>query len=188
MDKAKTIIITFAMKPMLNSRGGKALWEHSIRAAVGCEYLAKEFKIMDPSEAFVIGFLHDIGKMVLNVKNPMVYKKVTALVDKGANLLDVENMFFGSNHADVGFLLAKKWQLPIVVINGIKYHHQPQQSSMANFVYLIYVADILAQEQDKDVILDPEIMKNSNIQLDDVQAYRETIMSKANTLLTSLSK
>ena len=59
---------------------------------------------------------------------------------------------------------------------------------MANFVYLIYIADILAQEQDKDVVLDPEIMKNSNIQLDDITAYREAIMSKANTLLASLSK
>ena len=188
MDQAKNIIITFAMKPMLTSRGGKALWEHSIRAAIGAEYLAREFKIMDPSEAFVIGFLHDIGKMVLTVKNSMVYKKVVELVEKGANIIDVENMFFGSNHADVGFLLAKKWQLPIVVINGIKYHHQPQQSSMANFVYLIYIADILGQEQDKDVVLDPEIMKNSNIQLDDVQLYREIIMNKANTLLASLSK
>lgn len=188
MEQAKNIIITFAMKPMLTSRGGKELWEHSIRTAVGCEHLAKEFKLMDPSEAFVIGFLHDIGKIVLNVKNPIVYKKAVDLVAKGANILDVENMFFGTNHCDVGFLLAKKWQLPIIVINGIKYHHNPQSSSMANFAYIVYIADKIAQNIKLDVQLDPDIMKNSNIQIDDYKACRETILSKASILLASLSR
>jgi len=188
MEQAKNIIITFAMKPMLTSRGGKELWEHSIRTAVGCEHLAKEFKLMDPSEAFVIGFLHDIGKIVLNVKNPVVYKKAVDLVAKGANILDVENMFFGTNHCDVGFLLAKKWQLPIVVINGIKYHHNPQSSSMANFAYIVYIADKIAQNSKLEVHLDPEVMKNSNIELNDFEAYRETILSKAAILLASLSR
>ncbi len=187
MDQAKNIIITFAMKPMLTSRGGRVLWEHSIRAAVGCEYLAQEFKIMDPAEAFVIGFLHDIGKIVLNMKNPIVYRRVTDLVNKGANILDVENMFFGTNHSDVGFLLAKKWQLPIVVVNGIKYHHQPQLSSMSNFAYIVYIADKLTQDKSRGILLDPEIMKNSNIEIGDPRLYRENIMSRAEILLSSLA-
>ena len=188
MDQAKNIIITFAMKPMLTSRGGKDMWEHSIRSAVACEYLAKEFKVMDSSDAFVIGFLHDIGKIVLNMKNQMVYKKVIDLVNRGANILEVENMFFGTNHCDVGFLLAKKWQLPVVVNNGIKYHHNPQASSMANFAYIVYIADKLAQARDEDVVFDENMLKDSNIKLDDVQAYRETIITKAGILLTSLAR
>lgn len=188
MDQAKNIIITFAMKPMLTSRGGKEMWEHSIRTAVACEYLAKEFKIMDSSDAFVIGFLHDIGKIVLNMKNQAVYKKVMELVERGANILDVENMFFGTNHCDVGFLLAKKWQLPVVVNNGIKYHHNPQFSSMANFAYIVYVANKLAQVKEEDVVLDENIMKDSNIKIDDILAYRATVLSKAGILLSNLAK
>lgn len=186
MEQAKNIIITFAMKPMLTSRGGKVLWEHSIRTAVGCEYLAKEFKLMDPSEAFVIGFLHDIGKIVLNVKNPLIYKKAVDLVAKGANIIDVENMFFGTNHCDVGFLLAKKWKLPIVVINGIKYHHNPQNSSMANFAYIVYIADKIAQNTKREIKLDAKIMKNSNIQIEKFDVCREIILKKADVLLASL--
>lgn len=188
MDQAKNIIITFAMKPMLTARGGKAMWEHSIRTAVGCEHLAKEFKLMDSSDAFVIGFLHDIGKIVLNVKNPVVYRKIEEFVNKGANVLDVENMFFGTNHSDVGFLLAKKWQLPVVVNNAIKYHHNPQNSSMANFAYIVYIADKLAQDKKKPIELDEEIMKNSNIQIDNPEAYKETIHNKADVLLASLAR
>lgn len=188
MEQAKNIIITFAMKPMLTSRGGKALWEHSIRAAVGCEYLAKEFSLMDPTEAFVIGFLHDIGKIVLNMKNPVIYRKVIELVHKGANILDAENMLFGTNHCDVGFLLAKKWQLPIVVINGIKYHHNPQASSMSNFAYIVYVSDRLTQDKDIAIKLDDEIMKNSNILISDPEIIRANILARASILLSSLSR
>ena len=143
---------------------------------------------MDSSDAFVIGFLHDIGKIVLNMKNQVVYKKIMELVARGANILDVENMFYGTNHCDVGFLLAKKWQLPIVVNNGIKYHHNPQFSSMANFAYIVYVADKLAQTRDEDVVFDENIMKDSNITIDDIQAYREAILSKAGILLSSLAR
>lgn len=188
MDQAKNIIITFAMKPMLTTRGGKTLWEHSIRAAVACEHIAKEFKLMDPTEAFVIGFLHDIGKIVLNMKNPIIYRKVEDMVAKGAKVVDAENMFFGANHCDVGFLLAKKWQLPIVVINGIKYHHNPQASSMANFAYLVYIANILTQERGSNTVLDPEVMKNSNIQIESPDVLRQTILSRASLLLASLSR
>ena len=186
MDQAKNIIITFAMKPMLTSKGGKALWQHSIRTAVGCEILAKEFRIMDPAEAFVIGFLHDIGKLVLGMKSPAIYAKVKEMVDKGANILETENMFFGTNHSDVGFLLAKKWQLPIVVVNGIKYHHSPQASSMSNVAYIVYIADKLTQDVLSDKAFDEEIMSHCNINIESPRLWREQIMQRSALLLSSL--
>jgi len=187
MDHAKNIIITFAMKPMLTSRGGKKLWEHSIRTAVGCELLAKELKLMDPAEAFVIGFLHDIGKLVLDMKNPATYEKAKAMAEKDGNILDAEEMFFGTNHSDVGFLLAKKWQLPIIVINGIKYHHTPQASSMPNVAYVVYIADKLTQDKIDGNIFDEEIMEHCSINIDSPLYWREQIMNRSSLLLSSLS-
>src|SRR5574344_1298577 len=73
MNKAKNIIMTVAMRPMLTSQGDKILWAHSITTAVGCEYLAKYLKVMDVDDAFVIGFLHDLGKIVLKLQNSGFY-------------------------------------------------------------------------------------------------------------------
>ena len=67
MNQAKNIIVAIAMKPMFSSEENKELWEHSITAAVGCEYLASNLNITDSEEAFIIGFLHDIGKIILNM-------------------------------------------------------------------------------------------------------------------------
>ena len=68
MMKAKNIIMSLALKQMMTAQGSRELWEHSIQCAVASEILAKEYKVINPDDAFVIGFLHDIGKMLL--KNP----------------------------------------------------------------------------------------------------------------------
>ena len=54
--------------------------------------------------------------------------------------------------------------------------------------YIVYVANKLAQAKDEDAVLDENIMKDSNIKIDDIQTYRETVLSKAGILLTSLAR
>lgn len=187
MSKAKNIIVTVAMRPMLISQGDKELWKHSIRTAVGCEYLANYLKLMDPDEAFVIGFLHDLGKMVLNLKDAKLYEKVTDLARAGSDIIEAEQLFFETNHCQMGSLLAKKWQLPILVANAIKYHHEPNLSSMPVACSLVYAIDKLVQEGFDFNSLDPEVMKNLNIQIAQPQILRENILAKADILLNELS-
>lgn len=188
MTQAKNIIISQAMKPMMTSQGGKELWVHSIKCGIACEYLAKKLRTMDPHEAFIVGFLHDIGKVLLNLKNPAMYMKVKYLVSKGADIIDTENMFFGIDHAELGLKLAKEWQLPILITNCIKYHHNPHQSSIKNVAMLVYIADKIVQDKPKSPILNLEIMKTSNINLEeDVEIIREKVLEEANELLKQLT-
>lgn len=187
MVQAKNIIIAVAMKPMMTSQGGKELWQHSIKCAVACEYLAKEYRTMDPSEAFVLGFLHDIGKVLLILKNASIYTKVQYLVNKGAEIIDAESMFFGVDHAELGLMLAKNWKLPILITNCIKYHHTPHQSSVKNVAILVYIADKIVQDKLKDPILDPQIMMASNIKIQNIEEIREKILKEADELIEQLT-
>ena len=187
MSKAKNVIMTVAMRPMLISQGGKELWKHSIKTAVGCEHLAKYLKIMDSDEAFVIGFLHDLGKIVLNIKDAKLHEKVAFMAKSGSNIIEAEQLFFETDHCQMGSLLAKKWQLPILVANAIKYHHEPNLSSMPVPCSLVYLIDRLVQDDWKDEQLNPEIMKNLNIQIEQPQIIRNTILAKAEILLNELS-
>lgn len=95
------------MKPMMSNSGDKELWKHSMRVAAGCEYLANLTKIMDSDEAFISGFIHDIGKMVLNMTNDKLYAKVKDRVSEGADILEAERKYFDSDHVKTGSLLAK---------------------------------------------------------------------------------
>ena len=87
MVKVKNIIVAVAMKPMMSNQGDKELWKHSIKVAAGCEYLATITKIMDPDDAFIAGFVHDIGKIVLHSSSERVYAKVVSAVAEGADIL-----------------------------------------------------------------------------------------------------
>ena len=100
MNKAKNIIVAAAMKPMFSSEKNKELWEHAITTAVGCEYLANYLKIMDSDEAFMIGFMHDIGKLILNMQNTDSLAKIKELTNEGSDIIEAENALFVTNHAD----------------------------------------------------------------------------------------
>lgn len=189
MSKAKNLIMTVAMRPMLMNQGDKELWKHSITTAVGCEYIAKYLKVMDVDEAFVIGFLHDLGKVVLNLKDAKLYEKVKDSVkfNPNSNILEIERVYFGADHCQMGSILTKRWQLPLLVNNTVKYHHAPNLSSMPTACSLVYLVDLLARENFDPDVLDKDVLKNLNFQVDQPQILRENIFAKANLLLNELS-
>ena len=187
MNKAKNIIVASAMKPMFSSEKNKELWEHAITTAVGCEYVANYLKIMDSDEAFMIGFMHDIGKIILNMQNTELLAKIKELTSEGSNIIDAENAFFGTNHAEVGAELSKKWQLPVLLTNTIKYHHNPTASTIPTECSLVYVVDKLVQPDFQEEQLNTDYVKILNIKLDHPKILRESIINKALILLNELA-
>ena len=188
MMKAKNIIMSLALKQMMTAQGSRELWEHSIKTAVAAEILAKEYKVINPDDAFVIGFLHDIGKMLLNTKNPLKYSKVRYLAQQdNVSLVDVEDAQFGTNHCVLGALISKKWQLPVILTNCIRYHHDPAQSSLPTVCGIVYCADRLVQANMPNPLLEPRVMNKMDFSISDPVALRETILAKASIFLKEMS-
>jgi len=187
MNKTKNLIIAVAMKPMFSSEKNKKLWEHAITTAVGCEFLSEHLNIADADEAFVMGFIHDIGKIILNMQDTEVLDKINELVEDGSSIIEAENMFFETNHSEIGAELSKKWQLPIILTNVIKYHHSPLSSSVPVECSLVYVVDKLVQPNFKEDMLNSQYLEKLNIKLDKPLILRDSIINKANILLTELS-
>lgn len=187
MVKVKNIIVAVAMKPMMSNQGDKELWKHSIRVAAGCEYLAELTKIMDADEAFIAGFIHDVGKIVLHSTNPKLYNKVVEAVADGADILDAEKKYFDSDHVKTGSLLAKRWQLPILLANIISYHHNPSLSSIPVPCNLVCAVDKLMQENFNPNLLDKDFLKTLGIDLDDVEDLRQAIKQKSEVLISELT-
>ena len=187
MVKVKNIIVAVAMKPMMSNQGDKELWKHSMRVAAGCEYLANLTKIMDSDEAFIAGFVHDVGKMVLHMSNEKLYNKVISAVNDGADILEAEKKYFDSDHVKTGALLAKRWQLPILLANIISYHHTPSLSSIPVPCNLVCLVDKLVQENFNPNILDKDFIKTLGIDFADIEHLRTTIMQKAELLISELA-
>ncbi len=187
MVKVKNIIVAVAMKPMMSNQGDKELWKHSMRVAAGCEYLANVTKIMDSDEAFIAGFVHDVGKMVLHMANEKLYNKVLDAVHDGADVLDAEKKYFDSDHVKTGSLMAKRWQLPILLANIISYHHTPSLSSIPLPCNLVCMVDKLVQEEFNPSSLDKDFIKTLGIDFADIEDLRTTIMQKSELLISELA-
>ena len=187
MTKVKNIIVAVAMKPMMSNQGDKELWKHSMRVASGCEYLANLTKIMDSDEAFIAGFVHDVGKIVLHITNEKLYAKVINAVEAGGNILDLEKKHFDSDHVKTGSLLAKRWQLPILLANTITYHHSPNLSSIPVPCNLVCFVDKLVQTNFNPDAVDKDFCNTLGIDFEDLEDLRKAILQKAEVLISELS-
>ena len=126
--------------------------------------------------------------MLLNVKNPLKYSKVRYLASQGnIDLVEVEDAQFGTNHCVLGALVSKKWQLPVILTNCIRYHHDPVHSSLPSVCGIVYCADRLVQNNMPTPLLDPKVMSKIDFTINDPVALRETILAKATIFLKEMA-
>lgn len=189
MMKAKNIVMSLALKPMMSGHGSRELWEHSIKCAVAAEHLAGQYRAINPDDAFVIGFLHDIGKMLLASKDPVKYSKVKYIAQQDPNkdINALERSILGVNHCELGAMLSKRWSLPVVLTNCIKYHHTPWLSSLPAACGVVYLADRLVQPNPPSVIIEDTLSEKLNLKVTDPQAVREQVLAKSAILLRELA-
>lgn len=107
------------------------LWQHSLTAAMTARLLARQARYRQHEQAFVAGLLHDIGKVVLSYYVAEAYQELLRRVNEdGVPFMQAEAEIFGFDHAEVGSLVAKKWNLPEELVEAIANHHQPQEAKV----------------------------------------------------------
>ncbi len=126
--KALKGIIVAATLRQLNRRFGKLeemIWQNSTCTAVGAFIISQHLKKSYVEEAFLLGLLHDLGKLVLSRQIPAEYAKVVDLTKQGKSFLDVEQESLGYAHPLIGALVAKKWNFSPETCQVILHHHDP---------------------------------------------------------------
>lgn len=122
----------------------RKIWEHSIVVALLAQELSITLGLRGTEEAFTCGLLHDIGKIILLINDFENYPSVLEAEEEG-KLLSMENQSYGFNHAEVGSLVVKRWELPQEICSTILYHHNPSQSQQLLLIsHIIDVADTIA--------------------------------------------
>jgi putative nucleotidyltransferase with HDIG domain len=146
------VILASVSSGMLNKQNkgyllekGK-LWEHSVSCAILSKELARRVKFEDDQLAYSTGLMHDAGKVALD--NFLVEKAeeiIGRVNEQKEEFTDIENDIFGMSHAEVGAILAENWKFPKAIINGIRYHHTPEQAKEdIELVSIIHVADSMS--------------------------------------------
>lgn len=114
----------------------QSLWRHSLEVANASKMIAiyesEERKVAE--EAYVAGLLHDVGKLMLAVNLPGLYREaITVARLEKVPLSTVERKMFGADHADIGGYLLGLWGLPVPVVEAIALHHRPSAAVQKKF-------------------------------------------------------
>jgi putative nucleotidyltransferase with HDIG domain len=119
------------------------MWDHSIAVAQLAQQLARRLKA-DPELSYLAGLLHDVGKPIVGAIL-LEAERVAASKRKAWHSRDAWLALVSSCHREVGFALARSWQLPDEVLCTIARSDRYSLAADASPVNIVCFANALVK-------------------------------------------
>jgi putative nucleotidyltransferase with HDIG domain len=157
----KNLLYSYGTMKLLGSDtvDKKQLWEHSYKTAFYAYNLVKNFKrdknLLD--DAYVGGILHDMGKIIFSNIHPELLAKIKEFCDeKNLPASTFEDLSAGMNHAEIGALIAEKWNFPEGLSTAIRYHHDPAAAPAAfkDLAETVYLSNMFCEYENGNITFD----------------------------------
>ncbi|RPI20312.1 MAG: HDOD domain-containing protein, partial [Acidobacteria bacterium] len=149
--RLRSLVLAASIDGVVRSRAMKnrQMWEHALAVAVASEFLAEACHYPDGQEAFVCGLLHDLGKVVMDRSLPNEYQQVLDRVyNEQVWFAEAERTILGFDHTAVGGLVAQKWNLPAVLQEVVREHHNPAAATLdPHLCAIVSLADAVCVKQ-----------------------------------------
>ena len=117
---------------------------HCNACAITAKIIAKTTPNIDEEDAFAIGLLHDIGKVIMCKYMNREFSEVAHNVRQTRRpVFEAEQEILGFTHADIGGWLAEHWKLPETIATGISKHHHISTDHPDKLPAIVHIADIL---------------------------------------------
>ncbi len=144
-NNIKSIALAMAVMdifPAHTSFKVKNLWIHGYEVAYIAAAISDAVSMAAPSEIFLCGLLHDIGRVILYRKDHDKFFEIGVSDD----IFDKEIEMFGCTHAEVGSLYAEHVRMPDDIVLAIRHHHQPSKTSGNKLgVSIVAIAEALSR-------------------------------------------
>lgn len=126
-------------------------WRHAIAVAVCARELATHLKI-DSENAYTVGLLHDIGRLVLVTQFQSQYEATMRYRSQhDCHLVEAERAVLGLDHTAVGQALARQWKFPETMQQTLAEHHAPSSLGLSKLSQVVMAADAIAHALDLSV-------------------------------------
>jgi putative nucleotidyltransferase with HDIG domain len=145
-------------------------WWHSLLTGALARLIARKRNGSEQelSNSFVGGLLHDIGKVVLVLFFPEEYKQCLEKSSaENCAPYKTEQEVLSMDHAGIGAVVAEKWQLPEVLVDCIRNHHelsQGEDSSLLEKSLFVgnQLSKLAAQTEEQEEVLLPPLPNHLN--------------------------
>jgi putative nucleotidyltransferase with HDIG domain len=130
MNNLRNMIVTEALKDIFKENQEQSafsrnrLWLHSAAVSICSQMISERIFGRNGENAFLCGILHDIGMIIEDQTAHDLFNRACRAYAQGSvSIIEHEKEIIGTDHCEVGYLLAKDWKLPFEVQEGIKQHH-----------------------------------------------------------------
>ena len=152
MKNLRNMVVTEALKGIVGkgSKNGMAtrngLWLHSATVGICGQMISERIFEKKGEDAFLCGILHDIGMIIEDqVEKDLFAQACKAYDPESKSIIDYEREIIGTDHCELGSLLAKTWKLPPEIQEGIQDHHNVlDHVSPSSVTGIIQTADYMA--------------------------------------------
>jgi putative nucleotidyltransferase with HDIG domain len=137
-EDSRRILLASSIQPLFAAPRLRRLWKHALEAAQVAERIAELSGKVDPAEAFLLGLLHDVGKLAISLLGKQVNDAIERLIEKGCQPATAELVLCGFDHAEAGCEVMRHWKFADDLVSAVQSHHQPErsESQMAAILYL----------------------------------------------------
>jgi len=123
------------------------LWAHSLAASLAAAELCDLIAYPHQEEMRLVALLHDVGKVVLSPFLEEAVEDREVLMAGGRAGLELESELLGINHAEVGSLIADRWNLSPRFEEILRCHHAPEESAnLPRGTAIVNLADTMVRE------------------------------------------
>jgi putative nucleotidyltransferase with HDIG domain len=174
------------------------LWRAAVSGAVIARKISEREGTQSRQLIFTAALLKDIGKVILDRFVADSFQQIDDFIkNEGLSFNEAEKKAIGIDHAELGALVAKKWNLSPKMVYIIRNHHMSEDSARRDFeTSVVYLSDTLCMMMGIGGGVDglayrfhDEIMKRLNITEMDFQAIMADFgenMQKLDALLEAV--
>ncbi|MEQ8225150.1 MAG: HDOD domain-containing protein, partial [Candidatus Eremiobacterota bacterium] len=127
VKKATEIIGIAANRDLFKSVSNTELYKqicyHSLGVGIFAKLLSPHMDLSE-DEMFMIGIMHDVGKIILYISMPVEYEELINITREDfIPVIDAERKYMNIDHCEVGKIAMNEWNYGRQFVDTASYHH-----------------------------------------------------------------
>ena len=154
MKNLRNMVVTEALKAIFRNSSDEdifsrsQLWLHCAAVSICSQMISERIFEKKGEDAFLCGILHDIGMIVEDqAAQELFFQTCKAYEPVSKPIIEYEREIIGTDHCEVGYMVAQEWKLPIDVQQGIKNHHTTlKKVSPSSITGIVQIAEYIVSK------------------------------------------